>query len=116
MASAYVFFETAVKRPTISTSKIIAMVAMTILQISPNPKRAPASPAVAIVPASRNPPVAVTIPSVMENHFLLMLIFIGLQLSGIPRLLDSALRPGYANRRSSANRGCLLLAWLYGRV
>src|SRR5258708_25143779 len=41
-------------------------------QISPSPNFAPASPAVATVPASRNPPVAVTMPRAIDSHCFFM--------------------------------------------
>src|SRR5205823_3800769 len=79
MASAYVFFETALKRPIISTRRMMAPVAMRHAQINPSPNLAPDSPEVAMVPASRKPPVAVTMPRVIESQF-----FIAHLPSGMP--------------------------------
>src|SRR5579875_64202 len=101
MASAYVFCETAVKRPTISTIRITAMVATTTAQISPRPNFAPASPEVAIVPASRKPPVAVTTPSASDNHC----FFMNHPPAKRPRLLYSKPQPAHANRTMCSGTG-----------
>src|SRR5256885_3125697 len=106
MTSAYVFSETAVKRPIISTSTMTAAVATTIAQISPRPNFAPASPEVATVPTSRNPPVAVTIPSAIENHF-----FIDHQPLRTHYSHDSKPQPEHANHRTHLNMEHRPLVW-----
>src|SRR5436305_11562964 len=77
-----------------------ATVATKIAQISPRPNFAPASPEVATVPASRNPPVAVTMPSVSESHFFMSCL--------PPEMLcshDPEQQPGHASRKTYPDKG-----------
>src|SRR2546421_12941646 len=84
----------------------MATVATSTAQMSPSPNFAPASPAVATVPASRNPPVAVTIPSVIENHF-----FIDHQPLRTHYSHDSKPQPEHANHRTHSNMEHRPLVW-----
>src|SRR5437764_4925726 len=92
----------AAKRPPISKSRMIATVASSITQMRPSPNFAPASPEVAKAPTSRNPPVAVMMPSTIESHF-----FMTHPPSQTPRSHGSVLQLAHANHTMHPGMDCL---------